>query len=155
MKFSDVILAVSIASVVGVLLDFVLLAVFVPVNSYWASDIAGIPSILVASLIAGYVFALQIQEESRMKAVGKIVALLALVQSLGAMVAFSGNSYYGAFIKETLQSMYSTGAWTTVDWFAYVQLAMVMNVAFNVVLMVVFGFIGLYAGSMLKKPKKT
>lgn len=31
---------------------------------------------------------------------------------------------------------------------------MVMIVALNVVIALVFGFIGLYAGSILKKPKK-
>jgi len=71
------------------------------------------------------------------------------------LIGFSGNSYHGAWTKETLQSMFQTGSWTTVDWFVYEQLGLLMNVALNVVSVLVLGFIGLYAGSMLRKPKKS
>jgi hypothetical protein len=104
-------------------------------------------------LLVGYIFAVKIQEESRMKAVGKIIVLLAFVQAFGVLISFSGNSYYGAWVTEGLQSTYSTSAWANVDWFVYEGLVTFLNVALNVVLTLVLGFIGLYAGSMLK-PKK-
>jgi uncharacterized membrane protein len=50
--------------------------------------------------------------------------------------------------------MFSTSGWTTWDWVAYSQLMMVMLVTLNVVFALVFGFIGLYAGSMLKRGAK-
>jgi hypothetical protein len=40
-----------------ILLYAVLLAVFVPVNTYWGQNIAGILSTLAASLMIGYRFA--------------------------------------------------------------------------------------------------
>ena len=109
----------------------------------------------VAGLLVGYLFAVKIQEESRMKAVGKIAVLAAFVQGFAVMISFSANSYYGAWTKEYLQSWFQTGSWTTTDWFVYEELALFMNVALNVVLTLVLGFIGLYIGSMLRKPKKT
>jgi hypothetical protein len=64
LKFGDVVAAVASLVVINLLLISVLLVVFVPMIS-----IDGILSILVASSIVGYVFALKIQEESRPKAI--------------------------------------------------------------------------------------
>jgi hypothetical protein len=41
------------------------------------------------------------------------------------------------------------------DWFYYEAMVLAANTALNGVLALVFGFIGLYAGSMLRKPKKS
>lgn len=153
MKFDDVITAVASLAVVYMLLDFVLLAVVINVNSYWAPDIATAVSVLVASLIVGYVFAGKIKEESRIGAIGRIVVLFTVVSTFYTMALFT-NPYGGAIIEEILESMFSTSGWTTMDWVVYSQLLMVMIVALNVVFDLVFGFIGLYAGSMLRKPKK-
>jgi len=156
LKFGDVIMAVAAAAVIGVLVLVVLLTVLIsPLGSYWGLNSAGFVSILVAGLLVGYLFAVKIQEESRMKAVGKIAVLLAFVQAFAVMISFPSNSYYGAWTKETLQSIFQTGSWTTVDWFVYEELALFTNVALNVVLTLVLGFIGLYVGSMLRKPKKS
>jgi len=155
LKFGDVVTAVAALAVIDVLLDFVLLAVFIPVNSYWGSDVAGIISFLVASLIVGYVFAVKIQEESRIGAIGRIVVLFTVVVMFAAMALFAANPYTSTAIKEGLESNFSTSGWTTSDWFGYSLLGIVMLVAFNVIFALVFSFIGLYAGSMLRKPKKT
>jgi len=156
LRFSDVILAVATTIVITVLVYSVLGMALVPsMDSYSGQSIAATISMLVAGLVTGFVFAGNIQEESRMKAVGKIVVLFATVWLFLVMILFSGNSYYWTNIKETLQDMFSTGAWTTVDWFVYEQLATSLNLALNVVLALVLGFIGLYVGSMLRKPKKS
>jgi hypothetical protein len=156
LKFSDVILAVATVAVIDVLVDFVLGIVLIPsMGSYWGLNSSFILSVLVAGLVVGWVFAGKIQEKSRVRAVGKIAVLLGAVESAAVMLSASANGYFSAFVKETLQSMFSTGAWTTTDWFVYTQLALLEGVALNVVLALVLGFIGLYAGSMLRKPKKT
>jgi len=109
----------------------------------------------VASLIVGYVFAAKIQEGSRMGAIGRIVVLFAVVIMFAFLASVAVNPYMGAVMEEGLESMFSTSGWTTTDWLGYSQLVLVMMAAFNVVFALVFGFIGLYAGSMLKKPKKS
>jgi hypothetical protein len=150
LKFSDVVTAVASLVVVDTLLNSVLLAVFVPVMSAGGTDVAFIISFLVASLIVGYVFALKIQEESRRGAIGSIVVLSTVVVML-AVIAFIASPLASPAVKESLNSMFNTSGWTNYDWFD----AAFMVVALNMVYALVFSFIGLYAGSMLRKPKKT
>ncbi len=154
MKFSDVITAVASLVVAYVLLDLVLSAIIIPVNSYWGPDVATIVSILVASLVVGYLFATKIHEASRIKAIGRIVVLSAVVLMFYAM-GFFANPYVDVATQEGLESMFSTSEWTTWDWVSYTSLMMIMVVALYVIYTLVFGFIGLYLGSMLKKPRKS
>jgi len=51
--------------------------------------------------------------------------------------------------------MFSTGAWTTVDWFVYEQLALSIDVALNILFALVLSFVGVYVGSILRKPKES
>jgi hypothetical protein len=156
LKFSDAILAVATFAVIDVLVYFVLGMALIPsMGSYWGLNSSFILSVLVAGLVVGCVFAGKIQEESRIRGVGKIAVLIGAVESAAVMLIASANGYISASIKETLQSMYSTGAWTTTDWSVYTQLALAELVALNVVLALVLSFIGLYAGSMLRKPQKS
>ena len=57
-------------------------------------------------------------------------------------------------MKEGLESMFSTSGWTTMDWVSYSAFVMEILVALYVVLALVFSFVGLYAGSMLKRGAK-
>jgi len=156
LKFSDVILAVATVAVIDALVYCVLGIALVPsMGSYWGLNSAAIASMLVAGLVAGFVFAGNIQEESKMRAIGKIAVLFGAVMSSATMIANSANGYYNAWVTEYLQSTFSTGAWTTTDWYVYGQLALAVQVALNVSLTLVLGFIGLYIGSMLRKPRKS
>ena len=155
MKFGDVILAVATVAVIDVLVYYVFGIALIPsMGSFWGLNSASIVSMLVSGLVVGCVFAGKIQEESRIRAVAKIAVLFGAVILFAAMISSSANGYYGLWVKETLQSMFSTGTWTTTDWYVYEQLVLVGQVALNVLLALVLGFIGLYAGSMLRKPKK-
>jgi hypothetical protein len=156
LKFSDVILAVATVAVIDVLVYCVLGIALIPsMGSYWGLNSAGIVSMLVAGLVVGCVFAGKIQEESKMRAIGKIAVLFGAVMSSATMIVLSANGYYNAWVTEYLQSTFSTGAWTTTDWYVYGQLVLAGQVALNVLLALVLGFIGLYIGSMLRKPKKS
>ena len=151
MKFSDVGIATASIVLFGLLLDAVLLVVFIPLNSNSMSDLlAFIIAVLVASLIVGYVFALKIQEASRIRAIGSIVVLSAFTLMLFVMV-WIANPLANPWFKDSLESMFNTSGWTNYDWSAYSALA----VSVDVVVGLVLSFIGLYAGSMLRKPKKT
>jgi hypothetical protein len=152
LKFGDVMVAVASLAVISALLDSVLNVVFLPVISTGGKDVACILSILVASLIVGYLFAVKIQEESRRGAIGSIVVLSAVVWMFFAMALFA-NPLASPALKDSLNSMFSTSGWTDYDWFV----AIVGVMALNAVFALVFGFIGLYVGSMRKpsaKPRK-
>jgi len=156
LKFSDVILAVASVAVIYVFVYCALGMALVPsMGSYWGLNSAANVSMLVAALVVGYVFAGKIQEESKIRAIGKIAVLFGAAMSSATMIVLSANSYYSDWAEEYLQSTFSTGAWTTMDWLAYGQLVLVFQVAVNVLLVLVLGFIGLYVGSMLRKPKKS
>ena len=106
MKFGDVITAAASLTVISLLLVFVFLAVFVPVDPSWGLDVANILSILVASLIVGYVFAVKIQEESRMEAIGRIVILSTVVMAFATLTSLAVNPYMGTYVAEGLESMF-------------------------------------------------
>lgn len=153
MRFGEIVTAVASWTFVYILLELVMLAVMVPVNSCWGPDISTIVSLLVASLIVGYTFAAKINEESGIGAISRI-AVLSTVMLMFLTMASMVNPYTGVAVKEGLESMFATSGWTTWDWVAYSQLIMVMLVALNVVLALVFSFVGLYASSLLRKRKQ-
>ena len=156
MKFGDVILAVASIGVIEVMIWYVLGAGLIPsIGSFWGLNSAGIISILIAALVVGYVLAGKIQEESRIRAVGKISVLSAWVMAFVEMLSAAANPFYKDWIDETLKNMYATSAWTKTDWYVYGHLALMTYVVLNVVLVLVLTFIGVYAGSMLKNPKKS
>jgi protein-S-isoprenylcysteine O-methyltransferase Ste14 len=151
LKFSDVVIATASIVLIGLILEAVLMVAFVPLNSNMMSDtLAFVIAFLVASLIVGYVFALKIQEESRTRAIGSIVVLSNFVLMLSIMVWFA-NPLASPWVKESIGSLFNTSGWTNYEWAAYSGLAVTIDIAFGLVL----SFVGLYAGSMLRKPKKT
>jgi glycerol uptake facilitator-like aquaporin len=150
LKFSDVVVATASIVLVGFLLNSVLRVAFIPLASASTSELlAWIIAFLVTSLIVGYVFALKIQEESKIKAIGKIVVLSSLAVMLLIMVWFA-NPLANPAIKDSMESMLNTSGWTNSDWSVYSA----FFATIDVVVALVFNFIGLYVGSMLRKPKE-
>ena len=149
MKFGNVVVAAASVVLIGFLLDAVVRIPLLPVSSANTSELlAWIIAFLVTSLAVGYVFALKIQEESRIKAIGKIVVLSSLAVMLLVTVWFA-NPLASPAIRDTMTSMFSTSGWTNADWSAYSAFLATIDTVVAAVLI----FIGLYAGSMLKKPK--
>jgi hypothetical protein len=155
LKFGDVIMATASVSVIFVLLFAVLSLVLVPAGSYLGLLVTGIVSILVASLVVGYVFAEEIREEPRMRSIAKIVVLFTVVSIFVSLMLYSALGHYNALVDENLQKMYSTGSWTNTDWFSYESMVLYLNTGLNAVIGLVLGFIGLYLGSMRNPSAKT
>jgi len=152
LKFGDVVTAVATLTIVHILLEAMLLAAIIPVNSLWGPDVAMIVSLLAASLVVGYLFAGKIYEESRRGAIVRI-AVLSTTVLMFAIFGLLANPYTYTSIREGLENMYATGGWTTTDWLAYSQMLILLLVSMYVVLALVLDFVGLYIGSMLRKPK--
>jgi hypothetical protein len=148
LKFSDVVMAAAFLFMVGIVLTGVLFVPFVSLKSLM-SLVAGVVAGLIVSIIVGFLFAVQIREESRLRAIGSII-LLATVGVLIFAVGWFGNPLVSPAIYDAMRSMFNTSMWTAYDWFAYTAVVM----ALNIVVFVVASFVGLYVGSMLK-PKKT
>ena len=148
MKFSDVIMAAALLFVVGIVLTGILFVPFASLKGLM-SLVAGIIAGLIVSIIVGYLFAVQIREESRLRAIASII-LLATAGVLIFAVGWFANPLVSPAIQDAMQSMFNTSGWTYYDWFAYTAVVM----ALDIIVFVVASFVGLYVGSMLK-PKKT
>ena len=155
MKFSDVIVAVAslfvIVWMINTLLDFVL----IPASTTYGGDVAYILSVLISAPIIGYIFAGKMREESRMASIGKVIVLFAVlmifVMTMGAMA-----KHYPLFIDDQLSSIYSnTTSWTNAQWFWYETAYLMLIAAVYAAFSLLFGFIGLYLGSMRKPSSKT
>jgi ABC-type uncharacterized transport system permease subunit len=148
LKFSNVIMATVSLLLIFTILDGFLLVAFIPLNSSSLSDTsATIISLLVASLVVGYVFASKIQEESRIKAIGAIVVLSAFSFLIGYSIWIADPSV-SPWSTESLNSMFNTNGLSNYDKAAYSSLV----ASLITIIALVIDFVGLYAGSMLRKP---
>ena len=150
MKFSDVIIATASLLLLGLILNAFFLVAFGSLSASSMSDVlATIVSGLVTSLIVGYVFASEIQEESRIKAIGVIVVLSGFALLI-FMTIWMATPFAYPWMQDSLNSMFNktTLQWTDYDLNAYAALAD----AIEVIMGIVISFIGLYIGSMLRKP---
>ncbi|HXX87743.1 MAG TPA: hypothetical protein VEH86_04780 [Candidatus Acidoferrum sp.] len=150
MKFSDVIVATVSLVLFGLLLNGFLLVAFGSLSASSTSDtLASIISFLVASLVVGHVFALKIQDESRIKAIGVVVVLSAFALLIFTSIWMATPFAYN-WEQDFLNSMFNrtTQSWSHYDLNAYAALAG----SIEVIMGIVISFIGLYAGSMLRKP---
>ena len=150
MKFSDVFIATAALDLFGLILYAILLVAFVPLKSNTTSEwLSYIISYLVVALVVGYVFALNIQQESRIRAVLSITVLSSFL-AIFFFAIWIANPFVSPWFKDSLSSSINTSGWTDYQWSAYAALF----VSLDVLIGFVFGFIGLYAGSMLRKSKK-
>jgi hypothetical protein len=147
LKFSDVVTAAAVLTLVNWLVVLLLMLAFTSVPTVgW--DVAPWLSAFVASLIVGYLFSLKIQEESRSKSIVN-VAIWFSFATLFAVEGLFANPLANPEVKAGLSSMFNTSGWTNYNWFVGIGGIVVFNFVFAFVL----GFIGLYVGSMLRKPK--
>jgi small-conductance mechanosensitive channel len=143
-----VIIATVSLVLVALVLDPFLLVAFGSLNPNPTSDtLAGVISFLVASLVVGYVFALDIQEESRVRAIGVIVVLSTFTYTTFSTIWMANGFAYPRF-RNFMNSMFNRTVWTDYDLNAYAAL----TVSLQAIVCIVIGFIGLYVGSMLRKP---
>ena len=158
MKFRDVIITTASLAVVTFFLDTVLALVIVPLNTSYGLDVTLILSVLISGLIIGYAFAGKIREESSLQSIGEILVLFAVLVALSVMAQYSAVKHFGPLIDQNLNSTYSTtttSSWTNTDWFAYEMTMLRIYTVLPMIYVLVFGFIGLYLGSMRKPSAKT
>ena len=157
LKFGDVIVAVASLFVVAWMINTLLNFVLLPASTSYGGEVAYILSVLISAPIVGYVFAGKMREESRMASIGKVVVLFAVlmifVMTMGAL-----SKHYPLFIDDQLSSMYgttTTNSWTNAQWFWYETAYLMLVATLYAVFSLLFGFIGLYVGSMRKPSAKT
>ena len=156
MKFGDIVIILGSLTVAFFLFDSVFsLALVSATGSDYGAMLAVILSILLSGLVVGYVFAGKIQEESRRASIGKVVVLFAVLMMLAVWTTGGATAHYSAWVDENLKNMYNTTSWANVDWFWFEMTLTMAITAIYAVYTLVFGFIGLYVGSMRKPSAKT
>jgi len=156
LKFSDIVIAVASIGVIFALIAFPLELVFVSaLGLKLGQDIGGFGSLFLSALIGGYIFAGKIWE-ARREALTKITVLWAAFMGVIVMMIPAGVAHWGLMAEEEFQLMYPGAAEpSTAEWVSY---EMMYNGSFSFLIVgsaLLLGFIGLYIGSMLRKPKKS
>jgi hypothetical protein len=148
LKFGNLIIATVSLVLAGLILDAFLKVAFIPLNDDQLSDmLAFIIGFLVASLIVGYMFAPKIHEGSKIKAIG-IIAVLSTFTFMLFYAIWIANPFASPWFSDSINRIYDTSGWTNYNWDAYASL-MVSVIA---IIAFVVTFVGLRAGSILKKP---
>jgi hypothetical protein len=117
-------------------------------NDRLADMLSFIIAFLISSLVVGYVFALRIQEDSRIKATGVIDVLSTFTATVFDSIWIC-NTYGGGWFAEDLNDVFKppSSGWTAYENSAHAALLVSIIAIIGLVII----FIGLYAGSMLRK----
>ena len=151
MKFGDALMSVATISVISALihapLDMVFVSALGLTSGYAASAFV---SFFLSALISGYIFAGKIWE-ARREAITKITVLWAALVIL--VLKFEPTqAHWGLLAEEAYQGQYGTTL-STIEWVHWEIMYRDIFVFLFVVVALVLGLIGLYVGSMLRKPK--
>jgi len=156
LKFGDVVMAAASAMVIVVLVGFPLHLVLVsPLGYYWGAFVGSIIAILISAVIVGYVCAGKIWEKDRMRAIGEIAVLAAVLMGFAVMIEAAAFPHWGSWVQDQYKAENPGVVVAESDWYYIEGIMLGMRVFISVVLVLVLGFVGVYVGSMFKKPVKS
>ena len=156
MKFGDVVMAAASAMVIFVLIGFPLHLVFISALGYfWGAVVGSIIAILFSAVIVGYVWAGKIWETDRMRTIGEITVLAAVLMGFAAMIEVAALPHWGAWVQDKYEADNPGVVVAETDWYYIEGVMLGSQVFFDVVLVLLLGFVGVYVGSMFKKPVKS
>jgi len=154
LKFSDIVMCVASIAVIFALiaapLDFVFVSALGLSPGY---DVSIIVSFFLSALISGYIFAGKIWE-ARRESIIKITVLWAAFVML-VVYNFPALAHWGPMATEEYQAAYPGTTLSTSEWVNWEMMYLDVFTFIVAVMALVLGFIGLYVGSMLRKPKKS
>lgn len=159
MRFGDMVMSVALMAVIFALIAFPLEMVFLSAlgisdMSNWGYMVSLIISLFLSALINGYIFAGKIWE-ARRTAITKITVLWAALVMLFAIIVPGGIADWGLSVKEEVLAADPGATLSTSEWVTWEYMYIDMFAFLLVVMGLVLGFIGLYVGSMLRKPVKS
>jgi hypothetical protein len=149
LKFGDIVTAVASIAVLMVLFSYPLGFVLDP-QTWWGQWANSAISIFLSALIVGYIFAGKIWEEARIRAILRIVVLGAVLFIFYMTIRLSSADFI-SWVREA----YPHPEYSAADWYRLDGMVLGYNLFLNVVFLLAVSFIGLYVGSMLRKPKKS
>jgi hypothetical protein len=158
-RFGDVVMCVASMAVVFALVAFPLEMVFlsgvgISGMTSWGYIVSLIVALFLSALISGYLFAGQIRE-ARREATAKIAVLWAALMMLFAITVPGSIADYGLSVKEEYLTANPAATLSTFEWVTWEYMYLDTFTFLMVGMALVLGVIGLYAGSMLRKPSKS
>lgn len=153
-RFGDVITAVAALFLVTVLISYPLEIVLISVLGLGlAPTIGALVSVLLGSLIIGYVFSRKM-ENGGTDIILKISILFTVLMIFSIILnsAVLGN-YFTDWVHETYQESNPTESLTTFDWFVVGGLFIGSQMFMNIIILFVFSLIGLYSGLILRRKR--
>ena len=159
MKFGDLVICVASMAVVFALIAFPLEMVWLSAlgisgMTSWGYILSLIVSLFLSALISGYIFAGKIWE-ARREAITKIAVLWAALVLLLAIIVPGSIADYGLSVKEEYLAANPGATLSTFEWVTWEYMYLDMFMFLMVGMALVLGLIGLYVGSMLRKPSKS
>jgi hypothetical protein len=155
LRFGDVVMCVSLIAVIVALINAPLATVFVAaLDLEWGRLVSSTLSFLFSALVGGYIFGGKIRANAGMAAIIKVTVLAGVLMAFHAMFVTTLTDWTPA-IKEEYQAANPSRTLSAHEWFIVEDMAMSRYICLNVGIVLVLVFIGLYVGSMLRKPSKS
>jgi len=155
LKFGDIIIAVASLIVIIIFISLPLTLVLTPVlGNYNAFELSGFVSFILSAIIVGYIYTQKIWEENRTKTIAKISVLVAILAMFVTLLE-NATVEWAPYIRTDYLKANPTADPSAFDWYNIEMMALGSEVFLTVAIMLAITFIGLYIGSMLKKPTKT
>ena len=156
MKFSDILIAVASLAVTLLFFNVIVGLVLIPAVGWdWGPTVVATICFLLSGLIVGVIFSKKIWEEAGIKTIAKIIVVGAVLLMLFYAIEVPTQGDWTPMVKENYQNANPGKTLTTSQWWSVEQAALGEVIALNLVIGIVLTFIGLYIGSMLRKPKKS
>ncbi|MDH5375303.1 MAG: hypothetical protein OEW95_05755 [Candidatus Bathyarchaeota archaeon] len=154
MKFGDLVMSVASIAVIFALITFPLDVVFVSALGLGGYEVGVFVSFFLSALIGGYIFARKIWE-ARRENITKITVLWAALVMLLAIIVPGGLAHWGLASEEEFKASYPDTTLSTAEWTNWEMMYLDSFMFLIVVISLVLGFVGLYVGSMLRRPAKS
>lgn len=154
MRFGDIVICAASLAVISALISGPVELLFIAALGFETGFVVGmIVSLFIAPLITGYIFAGKLREDRR-----ETIAKIAVLSAAFNMLIVLGTSllpHWGPLAKEEYEAAYPGTTLSTQGWLSWEMLEVSLGMLMLVGLALVLGFIGLYAGSMLRRPTKS
>jgi len=159
LRFGDVVTCVASMAVIFALifapLDMVLFsALGISGMTNWGYIVSIIVSLFLSALISGYIHAGKIWE-ARREAIAKITVLWAALFYLLAITVPASIADWGLSVKEEYLAKYPGTTLSTSEWVIWENMFQDLYAFLVVGMALVLSLIGLYVGSMLRRPAKS
>ena len=153
MRIGDLVICVASIAVIFALIAVPLELVFVSALGLEPGyDVGVFVAIFLSALVSGYIFAGKLWEAKR-ESVAKITVVWAAIVMVIAANIPAAVEDWGTKVKAEYVAANPSATLSTAEWVFWEMMYVDIFIFITIALALVLSFIGLYIGSMLRKPK--